>query len=170
MSSITSAPLNLVRATAAAVAGTIGLSGVTPLDANGQALTFGVSLLVLAVAAVVVRSGTGWDWTRFLSLGVALVTFSLMTTLARSFQSPLSSRYIYVSCVLSTLMAVEVVRGLSVPLRAQLVVAALTVAAVIANIGVLRTGGTYFRQLGERTDATLGAVELDRDRVAASTP
>jgi hypothetical protein len=169
MSSITSAPLNLVQATAAAVAGVVGLSGVTPLDLTGLALTFGVSLLALAVAVVIVRRRTPWAWTRFLSLGVALVTFSLMTTLARSFQSPFESRYIYVTCVLVTLMAVELARDLRVLLHAQLALAMLTLVAVVSNIGVLRSGGTYFRQLGAQTDATLAAVELDRDKVAADT-
>jgi hypothetical protein len=169
MSSITSAPFNLAQTTAAAVAGVVGLSGVTPTDVTGLALQFGVSLLVLPVAAVLVRAGTGWDWTRFLALGVALVTFSIMTTLVRSFQSPFESRYMYVTCVLGTLMASELARGLRVPFRAQLALAVLTLVAVVANIGVLRSGGAYFRQVGALTDATFGAVELDRGRVGSNT-
>jgi hypothetical protein len=169
MSSITSAPANLAQTTAAAAAGVVGLSGVTPTDLTGLALTFGVPLLALAVAGAIVRTGTGWVWTRFLSLAVTLVTFSLMTSLARSFQSPFESRYMYVVCVLEALMAVELARGLSVPLRAQVALAVLTLVAVAANIGVLRSGGSYFRGLGALTDATLGAVQLDRDRVASAT-
>jgi hypothetical protein len=169
LSAITSAPLNLAQTTVAAVAGVVGLSGVTPTDLTGLALTFGVPLLVLGVAVVVVRIERGWDWTRFLSLAAALVTFTLMTTLVRSFQSPFESRYVYVICVLVTLMAVELARGLSVPLPAQLALAVLTLVAVVSNIGILRSGGSYFRRLGVLGDATLGAVELDRGRVASDT-
>jgi hypothetical protein len=170
LSSITSVPLNLVRTTAAAVAGVVGLSGVTPTDVTGLALTFGVALLVLAVAAVIVRTGRGWDWSRFVSLATALVMFSGLTSLARAFQSPFESRYMYVVCVLATLMAVELARGLSVPFRVQLALAVLTLVAVVSNIGVLRSGGGFLRQLGAQTDATLAAVQLDRDTVASDTP
>jgi hypothetical protein len=169
LAAITSAPLNLAETTAAAVAGVLGLSGVTPTDLTGLALTFGVSLLALVVLVVIVRTGRGWDWTRFLSLAAALVTFSLMTTVARSFQSPFESRYMYVICVLTTLIGVELARGLRVPLRAQLALALLTLVAVVSNIGVLRSGGGYFRQLGALADARFGAVELDRGRVPSDT-
>jgi hypothetical protein len=170
LSAVTSAPLNLAQTTAAAVAGVAGLSGVTPTNVTGLALISGVPLLALAVAAVLLRARTGWDWTRFLSLAVALVTFSILTSIGRSFQSPFESRYLYVICVLGTLMAVELARGLSVPPRAQLVLAVLTLVAVVSNISVLRSGGSYLRLLGGQTNATLGAVELDRATVASATP
>jgi small basic protein len=130
----------------------------------------GVALLALGVVVVIVRVRAGWDWTRFLSLAVALVAFSLMTTLVRSFQSPFESRYMYVVCVLEVLMAVELARGVSVPRGAQLALAGLTLVAVVSNIAVLRSGGNYFRGLGAQSDATLGAVQLDRGRIAPSTP
>jgi hypothetical protein len=169
VSSVTAVPPNLAQTTAAALAGLVGLSGVTPTDLTGSALIYGFPLLALALAVVIVRTGRGWQWTRFLSLAAALVTFTVMTTVARSFQSPFESRYMYVTCVLSVLMTVELVRGLVVPLRAQLALAVLTLVAVVSNIGVLRSGGSYFRQLGALADATLGAVELDRGRVASDT-
>lgn len=169
-SAITSFPLNLVQTPAAALAGLLGLSGVTPTDVTGQALTFGVPLLVVAGAVVIIRTRTAWDWTRFLVLAVALVAFTLMITLARSFQSPFVSRYMYVTCVLTALLAVELARGAPVSLRAQPALALLTLIAVVANIDVLRSGGSYLRQIGTLADATLGAVELDRGRVAPDTP
>ncbi len=169
ISSITNAPLNLAQTTAAALAGLVGLSAVTPTDLTGQALTFGFPLLALAVAAVFVRAATGWDWTRFLALGAALVTFTVMVTVARSFQSPFESRYMYVTCILCALMAVELARGLSVPFWAQLALAVLALVAVVSNIGDLRSAGNYFRPFEAQTDGTLGAVELDRGRVASNT-
>jgi hypothetical protein len=166
LSSLTSWPANLAKTTGAGVAGVVGLSGVTPTDTTGLALTLGGPLLVLAVAVAIVRIGRGWDWTRFVSLAAVLVTFSLMTTVARFFQSPLESRYIYVTCVLVTLMFVELARGRTAPFGAQLALAALTLVAVVSNIGVLRAGGGFLRQLGTQTDAVLAAVDLDRHRVA----
>jgi hypothetical protein len=168
-SAVANVPLNLAQTMAAALAGLLGLSGVTPTDLTGQAITFGVPLLVVVVAVAFVRIRTGWDWTRFLSLAVVLVTFTVMTTLVRSFQSPFESRYMYVTCVLVALMAVELARGLVVPLRGKVVLAVLTLVAVASNIGVLRSGGSYFRQIGAAADATFGAVELDRGRVASDT-
>jgi hypothetical protein len=170
LSALTNAPIDFVQTTTAGVAGLVGLSGVTPADVTGVSLTFGVPLLAFAAAAVILRTASGWDYTRFLSLAAALVTFSLLTTLVRYFQSPFSSRYMYVTCVLVALMAVELGSGLAASRRAQLALAALTVIVVVANVAVLRSGGRYFRQAGAQTDATLGAVELDRSTVAPSTP
>jgi hypothetical protein len=170
LSSITQAPVNLVQVTAAAVAGVIGLSGVSPTDVSGVGLTFGISLLALMAGVVIVRARTEWDGTRFYSLAVALVTFSLLTTLVRSFQSPFESRYMYVACLLVTLMGVELARGIAVPVRTQAVLAILTLIVVLSNISVLSSGGAYWRMLGAQTDATLGAVELDRATVAPQTP
>ncbi len=124
---------------------------------------------MLVVAVVIVRTTTRWEWTRFVSLVAALVTFTLLTTLARSFESPFVSRYMYVTCVLCALIAVELARGVVVPLRAQLVLAVLTLIAVVSNIAVLRSGGSYLRQLGTVADATFGAVELDHGTVTLAT-
>lgn len=170
LSAITTAPFNLVQIVAAAVAGVIGLSGVSPTDVTGVSLAFGFSLLALVAAVVIYRTRKDWDGTRFYSLAVALVAFSLLTTLVRSFQSPFESRYMYVTCVLVTLMGVELVRGVSIPVRTQVVLVALTLIVVVSNMGVLTTGGRYFRQMGAQTDATLEAVELDRATVSAQTP
>jgi hypothetical protein len=170
ISAIWSAPANLAQIAGSGVAGVVGLSGVTATNVAGMALTFGISLLVLATGVVVLRTRTDWDHTRFFSLAAALVTFSVLTTLARSFQSPFESRYMYVTCVLVTLMGVELARGIRVPVRTQLVIAALILVAVVSNTTVLRSGGAYLRGLGALTDATLGAVELDRATVAPQTP
>ena len=170
LSALTSAPINLVQTTTAGVAGLLGLSGVTPADVTGVSLTFGVPLLAFAVAAVILRTASGLHYTRCLSLAAALVTFSLLTTLVRYFQSPFSSRYMYVTCVLVALIAVELASGITVSRRAQAALGALTVIVVVANIAVLRSGGSSFRQAGAQTDATLGAVQLDRGRVDPRTP
>jgi hypothetical protein len=169
-SAVTNAPIDLAQTTTAALAGLVGLSGVTPTDVTGLSLAFGVPLFALAAAVVIVRSAAGWNHTRWLSLVAALVTFSLMTTLVRSFQSPFSSRYMYVTCVLVALIGVELVAGVTVSRRSQAVLGVLTLVAVISNIAVLRSGGGYFRQAGAQTDATLGAVALDRASVSAQTP
>ena len=169
VSAVSDVPLNVVQTTAAALSGLVGLSQVTPTDLTGDALAFGVPLLVLAVGVVVVRARAGWDWTRFAALGAALVTFTLMVTVVRSFQSPFESRYMYATCVLVALMAVEVVRGLVVPFQAQLAIAALTLVAVVSNTGDLRSAGGAYRQTEAQTDAALAAVGLDRGRVASDT-
>src|SRR5947209_14852716 len=92
-----------------------------------------------------------------------------MITVGRSFQSPFESRYMYIACVLVTLMVVELARGVIVPHWAQLALLVLTLVAVGSNIGVLRQAGGTTRQDEARTSATLGVVELDRGSVASDT-
>ena len=169
-SALTAAPLNLIQTTGAGVAGVIGLSGVTPTDLTGVMLTFGVSLLALAAVVAIIRIPAGWDGARFVSLAVALVVFSLLTTLARSFQSPFESRYMYVTCALVALLAVELARGVTVSRRVRAGLAVLTLVMVVSDLADLRSGGAQFRALGAQTDATFGAVELDRGRVAPAQP
>jgi hypothetical protein len=168
-SAVFAAPIDLLTVISGALADLLGLSDVAAFDPVGLSLTFGVSLLLLAVGAVVLGARAARTWARPLSLGVALLVFSLLTTLVRSFQSPLSSRYIYVCCVLVALIAVELLRELKASRLMQAGLAGLTVIIIISNYGALRSGSQYFRAVGAQTDATLAAVDLDRGAVPAST-
>ena len=169
LSLITEVPFNLVQTTAAGAAGVAGLAGVSAFDLTGEGVTLGASLLVLFCAAVAMRTTVPWEWRRFVALGAGLVTFMLLVTVARSLQSPFESRYMYVTCVLMALMLVELARGLLVPPRWQLAMAGLALVSVLSGIGVLRGTAAYFRQVGAITDATLGALELDRGSVGPRT-
>jgi hypothetical protein len=164
-SAITLVPGNLAQAFAGGSAALVGLSGATPSDPTGTALTFGVpiavGLVIWTVRSALRRQLSG----RAVALLVALAAFSALTTLGRAFETPLVSRYIYPDCVLIALFCVELARGLrpSRTIQAALAVAALL--AVISNVGVMRSGGAYLRQVGAQTNADLTALELARDQL-----
>jgi hypothetical protein len=164
-SEITLVPGNLVQTFAGGAAGIVGLSGATPVDPTGTTLTFGVPLIaVLAVVAVRAALGRRFP-VRALSLLVVLVGFSVLTTLGRAFETPLVSRYVYPDCVLVALFVVELARGVKPSRTAQLGLAVLALAAIIANVGVLRTAGAYLRQIGAETNADVAALDLGQGSV-----
>jgi hypothetical protein len=159
-SEITLVPGNLVQTFAGGAAGIVGLSGATPVDPTGTTLTFGVPL-VLVLAIVAVRAALARRFpVRALSLLVILVAFSVLTTLGRAFETPLVSRYVYPDCVLVALFVVELARGVRPSRAVQLGLAVLALAAIVANVGVLRTAGGYLRQIGAETNADVAAVDL----------
>jgi len=159
-SEITLVPGNLAQTFAGGAAGIVGLSSATPVDPTGTTLTFGVPLIAL-LAIVAVRSALARRFgVRALSLLVVLVVFSLLTTLGRAFETPLVSRYVYPDCVLVALFVVELARGVKPSRAGQLGLAVLALAAIVANVGVLRTAGGYLREVGADTDADVAALDL----------
>jgi hypothetical protein len=164
-SEITLVPGNLAQTFAGGAAGIVGLSGATPVDPTGTTLTFGVPLIAL-LAIVAIRSALARRFpVRALSLLVVLVAFSLLTTLGRAFETPLVSRYVYPDCVLVALFTVELARGVRPSRAAQLGLAILALAAIVANVGVLRTAGGYLRQVGAATDADVAALDLGQGNI-----
>lgn len=166
-SEITLVPTNLVQTFAGGIAAILGLSGATPLDPVGTTLTFGVPLLAL-LAIACIRSVAARRFTvRAGALVVVLIVFSALTTLGRAFETPLVSRYIYPDCVLIALFAVELARGVRPTRTVQACLAVLALVAVISNVGVLRSGGAYLRQVGASTDADVAALNLGRGSIPA---
>jgi hypothetical protein len=154
-----------VQTFAGGVAGVVGLSGATPLAPVGTNLTLGAPLLVV-LAIVVGRSIAARRFSvRAGALLVVLIAFSALTTLGRAFETPLVSRYIYPDCVLIALFVVELARGLRPSLLVQAGLALLALMAVISNVGVLRAGGAYLRQVGASTNADVAALDLGRGSI-----
>ena len=158
-------PGNLVQTFAGALAGLLGLSGVTPLDPVGTNLTFGAPLLVLLAIASVWRIATRQFSVRAGALLVVLVGFSALTTLGRVFETPLVSRYMYPDCVLIALYAVELARGARPTRLVQAGLAVVALIAIIANVGILRAGGAYLRQVGASTNADVAVLDLGRGNI-----
>jgi hypothetical protein len=167
-SAITIVPTNLVQTFAGGVAGILGLSGATPIDPTGTTLTFGVPLLLL-LTIVSVRCVTARRFSvRAGALLVVLVVFSALTTLGRWFETPLVSRYIYPGCVLIALFAVELFRNTRPSRLVQVVLAVLSLIAVVSNLGILRAGGAYLRQVGAMTNADVATLDLGRGSIPSS--
>ena len=165
LSEITLVPGNVVQTFAGGAAGIVGLTNATALDPVANTLTFGAPLVVLlalaSVRAITRRQFTG----RAAALIVVLVVFSTLTTLGRAFETPLVSRYIYPDCVLVALFVVELARGRRATGVTQAGLAVLALLAIIANVGVLRSGGQYLRAVGASTNADIAALDLGRGRI-----
>jgi hypothetical protein len=170
VTAIPTIPLNIAQAAATALSSLGGLSGIRPFDATGTSLTYGWPLLVIASVFVLWRARTVRPSTRAVSLAVTFAVFAASVSIAHGeLAAPLSSRYIYVYCVLAALLAVELARGIR---RSRLVEASLcvvTLAAVLANIGGLRAFGAYIRGSGATTNGALTALDLDRGSADPST-
>ncbi len=164
-SALTAIPGNLMQTLAGGLAGILGLSGVSALDATGTLLTFGVPLLVL-LAVISVRCAAARRFgVRAATLLVVLTVFSALTTLGRIFETPLVSRYIYPDCVLMALYGVQLARGVRPTRAIQLGLALLAFLAVLSNVGVLRSAGAYLRQTGDNTNADVAALDLGRGAI-----
>jgi hypothetical protein len=153
--------------TADSLAGlTSALTGLTraPVGGAAETLGWGRPLAVAAVALLVWRLASLRPLPpRVLTLLTILVSFWVLTGLRRAgLAVGNESRYVYVGAFFALPLIVELVRGLTVPVRAwPLALAAVAVIAV-TNLGDLREGGRYLREVGTSTRASLGALELGR--------
>jgi hypothetical protein len=127
-------------------------------------------LLVLASALLVAAGARGRFNRRAVSLLVTLIVFVVSVTLAHDgLAGVLSSRYVYVYCLLTTLLIAELARGVQISRPVQWALCLVTALAIVSNVGALRTFGNYLRQSGEQTNGALGALELDRASVPPDT-
>ncbi len=169
-SSVTAFPWNLAQAGSAMLSGLTGLSGVTPFNQDGTtALTYGAPLLAGAVVAGIWLVLLGRFYARAVSLLTVLMVFVAMVTVGRIFEGVLTSRYVYVYCVLGVLLIAELARGIHLSRAFQGVLCVLALGAVVSNIGIMRGFNAYLRHEADLTKGALGALHLDRDRVAGAT-
>jgi hypothetical protein len=140
---------------------TIGGLQNSPLD-------WGRPLLVLAIVLV------GWrlyqlrpPTARMLSTLAVLLGFWSLTALnASPLALPTAGRYQYIGLVLLMLVAAELVRGLALGRWATVGIVAVAGAAAVINGSQLRLWAHTLQQFSEGEKGGLGALEIDRDRVA----
>jgi hypothetical protein len=167
---ITDVPLNVLKGGAAALSDLAGLSGVSPSSETGTSLTYGGPLLVLASALLIGTGARGRFNRRAVSLLVTLIVFVVSVTLAHDgLAGVLSSRYVYVYCLLTTLLIAELARGVRLSQPMQWALCLVTALAIASNVGAMRAFGNYLRQSGEQTNGALAALELDRASVPPDT-
>jgi hypothetical protein len=163
-------PINAAEAAASSLSILTGLSGVAPFNEVAQSLTYGWPLLVLAVLLAARRARRHRPTTRAISVGVILVVFAALVSIVHgALASPLSSRYVYVYCLLAVLLIAETARGVRPPPAVAVVLCALTLVALVSNVGSLRSFGAYLRISGYTTNGALTALALDRSHVPPST-
>lgn len=169
-SAVTAVPSNVPQAAAAALSALTGISGIAPFNQNGNALIYGVPLLVVGLvlaAWIATRRGLS---ARVVSLVVILAVFTVMLTLVRAgADGLLSSRYLYFYCLLMALLIAEVARGMRPSLPAQAALTGVCCLAVVSNIGILRASGDYIRESGAQTKGALTALDLDRTTTPPDT-
>jgi hypothetical protein len=171
LTAVTTIPVNLAEAAAAALSSLAGQSGIVPFNGTGTSLTYGWPLLVLALVLALRHARNALPRARSVSLAVTFVVFAASVSIVHGeLASPLSSRYIYVYCLLATLLIAEVARGIRPSRLVQVSLCVAALVAVVSNIGNLRAQSMYIRQSGAVTNGALMALDLDRASVASSTP
>jgi hypothetical protein len=157
------APEFMFDALAAATSSVVGLAGQTIPD-QGASLDWGRPLAVVVVALLVWRlAGRRPVPPRVLALLTIALTFWFMTALSRAgVANPYESRYLYVGGLLILLVALELARGVTIRGRAALVLGVAILLALASNVGALREGAHYVRELALYTKAKRGAMELTR--------
>jgi hypothetical protein len=151
-------------APADAISALLGLAGPTRIDGPETPLVWGAPLGIAAVAVLI------WRLTRLRTVPPRVLTlltiglsFWILTALNRAFfGGPWGGRYLYVGGLVILLLAVELARGISLSRRAELMLAAVTAAAVVSNIGALRDASAWLRDNALDTRTQLGALDIAR--------
>jgi hypothetical protein len=154
----------IAQSASVSLAALSGLSGVTAVDTTGTVYTFGAPLAVAAVAVLVWLTRRANPWRgRATTLATMLLAFWVLTALGRSdFSDPEASRYLYIDGVLVMLLTVELARGVALRGPALALLTILTAAALISNVGGLRTSASFFRGQASLIKADLAALNLSR--------
>jgi hypothetical protein len=101
----------------------------------------------------------------------AVLGFWTLTAIGRAgfaFTPPYSSRYVFVGAAFGVLIAVELLRGVTVGRVVGGLLAAVLAVVLVANVGALRDASRYLRERSAIRAANLGALEIGRDTVAPS--
>jgi hypothetical protein len=169
-SAIPTIPLNAAEAAAVAMSVLTGLSGILPFDATGTSLIYGWPLLVFGLLFALWRARTVRPKSRSVTLAVTFVAFAGSVSIVHgALAGILSSRYIYIYCLLAALLIAELARGIRPSRPVQAALCVVTLAAVVANIGNFRAQGTYIRVSGDATNGALTGLDLDRATVDPGT-
>jgi hypothetical protein len=142
------------------------IPGQPATDAN--LLGWGQPLAVAALLLALWRlTRLGRSPARTFALLAAGACFWFLTGLTRWYISaPYESRYLYVGALFVLLLMVELAAGIRVTWIGQAVLGALALAAVITNIGDMRTGANFLRAQARLTRAELDALDIARPIVA----
>lgn len=155
-----------------------GVTGSNALTNSGDFVSWGAPLLLVAVAAGTWRlRRAGRVPTRVLTLAAMALAFWVLAATGRAYVTLGSavltstgdeSRYLYVGALLVLALASEVLRGARMGTLARTVAGVVVLAAVVANIGALRSGAQLLRDQSKQAVAELGALDIARPIVAPS--
>jgi hypothetical protein len=173
-------PRFVFNSAAGTVSALSGLAQVTPYnDSGGDFLSWGAPLLLLALVAMVWRLRLLRRIPpRVVTLGTILLAFWLLTGVGRAYVAlgPLvltlsghESRYLYIGAVFVVLLVVELARHRASDAPAvAAVLAVMSAAATLSNLGPLQDGAGLIRNQTEYTKAELETMNLSRTIAASS--
>jgi hypothetical protein len=165
---VLASPRFVAESMAVAVGSVLGL-GTSPLGGATDPV-WGRSLLVALVVIFAYRQVRKPGFAPgFWPVAAAAATNWFLTAFNQiPGREPASSRYQYMGGVLVLLLLANLLQGVRLGRRALTVGAALTVAAVAANLVVLKDGKDALQQQSVLTQADLGAIEIARRTVDPS--
>jgi hypothetical protein len=164
---VAKSPEYLLAGLANGVAALLGL-GASSGTIEGTGLEWGRVVLFSVGALAVWRARVAGVASRWLWVVLAiLVSFWLLAAInAVFFRPPTAPRYIYISAILTLMVAAELLRGVQLPNWALGAGFAITALAIGANAVSMRDGYTIFEEKESNQRAGITAIELARDTVA----
>jgi hypothetical protein len=160
-------PSYVIDGVSSSLATLVGLNSPTA-DVATSPLDWGRPLLVLAVvvAAWRIRRLGKPPGRTLAALAVLLGFWSLTALNASVFGLPTVGRYQYIGVVGVVLVAAELAQGVPVPRWAVVTILAVSVAAAVSNVSVLRDAAKGLVGIAQQERGGLAALELDRGEVA----
>jgi uncharacterized membrane protein len=156
MAAITASITGLFR-----VPGSVGLPTVLELRSEwGYPLAIALVALVAVYVRRAPRSIYFWTLVATLVLYLVLVAFGLSPA-----RTPFASRYVYMGGIISLLLVAELGREIKWSTVTGLLAVVVLGLSLMANASTLRAGARLFQAEGETNRATLGALEIARDKV-----
>jgi hypothetical protein len=157
-------PAFVAKTAGSSLSALLGL-GVTGLQTGPDtSLQWGPPLLIAALVFAGMRlRRIGLPSARLWALGAMAASFWILTALSRaSLLPPSESRYVYVGALFILLFTVELLRGVRVSIRVQVLVGVVAIGAVVSNLGGFREAGRFLRNQGTLASADLGALDIGR--------
>jgi hypothetical protein len=150
LQAVLSAPQFVTDAASAATAGIAGFS-----------LTYGPALAVVVLLALWARRRSAHHSPLSIAVAVGALSFWGLSAVARADSaSPAASRYLYVGACFILLLLVDAATDAVASRRVSLLLAAIVLAAVVSNLGLLRTGERSFRAVDQTLRVSLTALDV----------
>ncbi len=164
-------PSTVVATAAAGLSATSGLFGNSGVRSGMFNIEAGYLLLGLLLAAAIWRHRSGLSIAReiLVPLAMGLAFWALLGTDRTGQHLPTTSRYIYTSAIFLLLIVLELTRGIRATPRVVWLTIAALIVSLIPNLINLRERAHQIRGFAALERADLGALELLRREVPATS-
>jgi hypothetical protein len=162
------APKYMAQSAAAVVESVLGLSRSTAAVARPPRLAFDilVTILVLVLCVRLLKRRLRPAPTFWPIAAATITNWGLAALNYTPGREPYQSRYLFAGAVFVLLLTAELLRGVSLPRRVLIPVAAVALAAAVPNLSLLKEGHGWLENQTVLTRADLAAIEIARETVA----